>query len=101
MHTDVSMLVTNRSKKSIPIHKKANKISGPSFDRGDYVLVRPAVDRGHKLQYMSVFPLRVEQLHNPLVYSVAIFNGTNLQRVHAARLIRCNQNFKAPKFQTE
>lgn len=54
------------------------------------MLVRRAVYRGHKLQYKRIGPLRIEQVHSPLVYSVAKFNGTDQQRVHATRLIRYN-----------
>lgn len=88
LHKDVAAKVSNRRKKAISAHNKSTNIIEPKFEIGDFVLVRRAVDRGHKLQYKWFGPLRVEQVHSPLVYSVAKFNGTDLQRVHATRLIR-------------
>ena len=75
LHKDVSEKVSRRRRKAIAAHNKATNIVEPRFEICDFVLVRRAVDRGHKLQYKWVGPLRIEQVHSPLVYTVAKFNG--------------------------
>ena len=51
MHKAVDTRVSNRRKKSIASHNKATNIIEPKFEIGDIVLVRRAVDRGHKLLF--------------------------------------------------
>lgn len=88
MHKDVSEKVTNRRKKAVATHNKATNIVEPKFELGDIVLVRRAVDRGHKLQFKWYGPLRIDKVYSSLVYGVCKFDGSHSQRVHATRLIR-------------
>lgn len=77
MHKDVAKKIRHRRKKAIAAHNKATNIVEPRFEIGDHVLIRRARERGHKLQYIWFAPLRIEQVHSPLVYSVAKLNGTD------------------------
>lgn len=88
MHKAVSEKISARRRKSIASHNKATNISEPHFEIGDIVILRRAVDRGHKLLNKWRGPMRVEKIHSPLVYSVSHFDGSGSIRVHATRLIR-------------
>lgn len=49
MHKDVELHVSDTRKTAIDAHNRATNIVPPSFSVGDFVLVRRATDRGHKL----------------------------------------------------
>lgn len=87
IHKDVSEKVSHRRKTGIASHKKSTNVVEPRFEVGDFVLVRRAFDRGHKLQYKWFGLLHIDQVHSPLFYSVAKFIGTDSQRVHVTCLI--------------
>lgn len=84
---NVIIKVNARCKKAVAPHNKSTKIVEPNFKAGDFALVRRAVNRGHELQYKWIGPSYIKEVHSPLVYSVAKFNGTESQRVHATRFI--------------
>jgi len=88
IHKDVQDLVTKRRAQAIDKHNKATNIVSPSFQVGDFVLVRRATDRGHKLRFKWFGPCRVIALHGPLVYSITSLSDSKTERVHAARLIK-------------
>lgn len=88
MHKDVSVRVENNRKKSLAAHNKATNIVEPKFYVGDLVLYcRPGPSR-HKLSFRWRGPMRITQIHGPVVYSIVDLHGNNPSRVHATRLIR-------------
>lgn len=100
MYKDVAANVSHRRKKAVAAHNKAINIVGLRFEIRNHVLARRAADRKHKLQYKWFDPPCNEQAHSPFVYSVAKFNSTEQQRVHATRVIRYYpklQSSKKPK----
>jgi len=52
-----------RRESAISAHNKATNIIHPSFEVGDFVLVRRANDRGHKLRFRWYGPCRVTAVH--------------------------------------
>lgn len=88
MHKDVERLVTIRRERAIANHNKATNILTASFVVGDYVLVRRARDRGHKLRFMWFGPCQVTGVLSPLVYDIKSFATGKTERVHCARLLK-------------
>ena len=88
IHKDVQHAVSLRRERAIAVHNKATNIISPSFTVGDFVLVRRAVDRGHKLQFRWFGPCCVTSVHGDLVYGVTSLRGGKTERVHCARLLR-------------
>lgn len=88
LHKDVHGLVTKRRDQAIAKHNTKTNIVSPSFSVGDFVLVRQASDRGHKLRFKWFGPCRVTAIHGPLVYSVTTLSDSKTDRVHAARLLK-------------
>ena len=67
MHKDVKGLVTKRRQQSIKAHNKKTNIQPVDFLNGDFVIVRTAGKRGHKLGFTWRGPIRVVNTINPLV----------------------------------
>lgn len=88
LYIDASEKVSNRRKKEIGAHSKATNVVEPRFEVIDFALVRRAVDRGHELLYKGFKTLRTEQVHSPLVYSIAKFSETASEKFYATRMIR-------------
>ena len=88
VHKDVQHAVSLRRERAIAAHNKATNIISPFFTVGDFVLVRRAVDRGHKLQFRRSGPSRVTSVHGDLVYGVTSLRGGKIERGHCARLLK-------------
>ena len=88
VHKDVERSVSLRRERAIASHNKATNIVTPSFAIGDFVLVRRANDRGHKLRFRWYGPSRITAVHSPLVYGITSLQGGKVDRVHCARLIK-------------
>jgi len=88
MHKAVDISVSRRREKAIAAHNKATNIVTPSFEVGDFVLVRRANDNGHKLRFRWFGPWRITAVHGALVYSVSPLSGDKTERVHCARLLK-------------
>lgn len=87
VHKDVTRSVTDRREKSIHAHNWATNIVAPSFSVGDFVLVRRANDRGHKLRFRWYGPYRITTVHSPLVYTVKSLQGDK-EPVNCVRLLK-------------
>lgn len=88
IHKDVERSVSLRRDSAITAHNKATNIIQPQFTTGEFVLVRRATDRGHKLQFRWFGPCRITAVHSPVVYGVSPLRGGKTDKVHCARLIR-------------
>ena len=87
MHKETSNRVTTARQKQIQAHNKQTNIIQPNFSLGDFVLVRRAQDKGHKLNFRWFGPRRIVHVYSDLVYDVAKLNGSDVEQVHCARLI--------------
>ena len=58
-----------------------------SFNLGDFVIVRRATDKGHKLQIKWTGPAVITAVHGKLVYGVTPLTNDKEERVHSARLL--------------
>lgn len=92
MHKDVQKRVSKHREQSIRKRDTATNILAPSFAIGDFILVRRAVDNGHKLRFRWFGPCRISAVHNALVYSMTTLSNLRTERVHAARLIKYNDS---------
>lgn len=88
MHKYVERSVSLRRERAIAAHNKATNIVAPSLVVGDFVLVRRANDRGHKLRFRWFGPCQVTAICSPLVYGITPLQGGKTERVHCARLIK-------------
>lgn len=88
MHKEVAISVGNRRERAIEAHNKATNIITPSLHVGDFVLVRRANDRGHKLRFRWFGPCAVSKVFSAHVYGITPLRGGNEERVHCARLIK-------------
>lgn len=88
MHKDTTDAISASRDRAIEAHNKATNIIAPSFAIGDFVLVRRAVDRGHKLKFRWFGPCRITPVHGSLVYGVTPLQGGKSARVHCARLLK-------------
>lgn len=87
MHKETAERLTLALKKQIDAHNKRTNIITPFFCVGDFVLVRRAQDKGHKLNFRWQGPRRIVKVHSDLVYDVAKLNGGEIEKVHCARLL--------------
>ena len=78
---------TREEKRAIEEHNSRKGVQPVKFGRGYFVLVRRAVDRGHKLNYRWVGPRRVLSELSPLVFEVEDLVSVQTEHVHARRLI--------------
>lgn len=101
MHKEVQASVSTRRDKAVEKHNRATNIVTPSFSIGDFVLVRQATDRGHKLRFKWFGPCRITAVHGPLVYGVTSLSTRGTQRVHAARLIKYNDSLNGAEVPQE
>ena len=98
MHKDVGKRVANARKKQIAHHNKKTNIISHQFNIGDFVLIRTAQDRSHKLSFRWRGPQRISRIIGDAVYEVEnLFNG-EVDTVHASRIIlyRDDLNGKQP-----
>lgn len=87
MHKEVSGTVRNRRKVAIATHNEATHIVESKLSVGDFILIRRATDRGHKLSFEWISPMLFDAAHSELVYTVSRFDGSNPQQIHATRMI--------------
>lgn len=99
MHKNVEILTNARRERSIRKHIKATNIITPSFAVGDFVLVRSASNRAHKLSFKWQVPIRVTGVHGQLVYGVTSLSLVERRNVYIA--LGCSSTtirFWAPKY---
>ena len=87
MHKETAARVTKARRKQIEAHNRRTNIIQPNFEVGDFVLVRRAQDKGHKLNFRWLGPRRVVKVYSDLVYDVAKRNGGGIEHVHCARML--------------
>ena len=87
MHRDVTERVTARRKRAIEDHNRHTGVQPVNFSRGDFVLLRRAVDSGQKLNYRWVGPRRVFSETSPLVFEIEDINSGDVEKAHARRLM--------------
>lgn len=78
MHKDVHSLVNKLREQAITKHNVKTNLVAPSFSVGDFVPVRKATDRGHKLRFKWFGPCRVTAVHGLLVYSITTLSDDAL-----------------------
>ncbi len=88
IHKDVQHAVSLRRERAIAAHNKATNIIAPSFAVGDFVLVRRATDRGHKLRFRWFGSCRITSVHGQLVYGITPLRGGKTDRIHCAWLLK-------------
>lgn len=87
MHKYGAQFVSLRRELAIETHNKATNIVSPSFPVGEFVLVRRANDRGHKLRFKWLGPCQVIAAHGNLVYGIVPIQDGKTEQAHCARLI--------------
>ena len=86
MHRDVEQRVTSARKKAIERHKQRTNVQAFGFQTGDFVLVRKAQKKGHKLSFLWKDPRLVLEETSHCVYEVKnLVSGKN-ETVQARRL---------------
>lgn len=87
MHKDTAARVTKARRKHIETHNRLTNIIQPSFEVGEFVLVRRAQGKGHELNSRWLEPRQVVKVYRDLVYDVAKLNGGGIEHVHCARML--------------
>lgn len=98
MHKDVENGVNARRARPIRNHNKATNIVTPTFSVGDFVLVRRATDRGHKLNFKWIGTCRITSVHGQLIYGsqlyqVTIINAFIAPDSYATTITSCKRTF--------
>lgn len=91
MRRGVRLCSNNDREGQVPIHNKRTKVRVANFVIGDFVLVRRAADKGHKLQFKWLVPGIIVAVKAELVYEVVNIFTVKLEVVHARRL----QNYRS------
>lgn len=86
MHKDTAEKVTKARQKQINTHNKRTNIIEPSFHVGDFVVVRRAQGKGHKLNFRWTGPRRIIKVYSDLIYDVEKITDRSVEKVHCARL---------------
>lgn len=88
IHKQVTESVSSRRERAIELHNKATHIINPVLHVGDFVLVRRANDRGHKLRFRWFGPCAIAKVFSSHVYGVTPLVGGKMERVNCARLMK-------------
>lgn len=70
IHKEVSGLVSDSLKKATDKHNKKTNVQKDNFRVGDFVLVRRAHKKGHKLQFMWRGSRKILSVKSEWVYEV-------------------------------
>lgn len=92
MHRDVGERVTSERSRVIAKHNLKTNIQPINFTIGDFVLVRRAQDKGHKLSFKWLGPRRIKECKSPLVFVVENLLTGKQETVHARRLLLYRSN---------
>ena len=88
MHKEVSSMVSSSRKKGILRHNNKTNVSEANIELGDFVLVRRAQKKGHKLRFVWTGPRRVVKALSRLVFEVESLANKKLETVHSRRLMK-------------
>lgn len=86
MHKTLSERMRANRERHIRSHNKRTNIVEPSFNIGDFVLVRKAQNKGHKLSFRWQGPKRITKVVNNLVYEVTSLISNQAETVHVTRI---------------
>lgn len=84
LYKDVQRSAYFRRERAIAAYNKATNIVVPSFDAGDFFLVRRSNDRGHKLRLKWFGPCHVTAAYSSLVYGITTLQGGSTELVQCA-----------------
>lgn len=87
MHKEVVGLSSASRKKAVESHNDKTHVQVANFHVGDFVLVRRAQPKGHKLQFVWRGPRRIKEVKSEWVYVIEDVLRSRLETVHAARLL--------------
>ena len=87
MHKNVGERIIRNREKSVLRHNAKTNVINPSFHVGDFVLVRRAQDKGHKLSFLWQGPVRICGVHSPVVFEVENLLNQKKEFIHSKRLI--------------
>ncbi len=68
------------------MHRQRTNIVPINFEKGDFVLVRRAYKKGHKLSFKCVGPPRIVAVKSKLIYDVVDLVSGKQKTIHASRL---------------
>lgn len=86
MHRDIKYRVELSRKRQVSAHNRKTKLQPINFQVGDFVLVRRAAKKGHKLKFLWIGPRRVTAVKSDLVFEVEDLLHAKREVVHARRL---------------
>ena len=86
MLRDVKQHSESSRKRKGEEHNRKSNAKPVNLHAGDFVLVRRAVSKGHKLQFIWAGRLRIVSVKLDLVYEVEDFLDSKRATVHARRL---------------
>ena len=97
MHRDVKQRAESSKKRKVEEHNRKTNVKPVNFHAGDFVLVRAAVSKGHKLQFIWTGPRRIVSVTSDLVYEVEDLLDSKRATVHARipQLYRADMEGKA------
>jgi len=87
MHKQVAKNILKNRARQIRFHNQKTNIVVHNFSVGDFVLVRRAQDKGHKLSYRWMGPRRITRVISEMVYDVSSMVDDVTEQIHAARLL--------------
>lgn len=88
MHREVLELSSRRRQNSVSRHNAMTNVRTTRFEIRDFVLVRRAHDKGHKLKFMWCGPRRIVNVKSAWVYVVQNILSSKQETVHARRLMK-------------
>lgn len=87
IHRNVAERSAASRKRQVTAHNRKTNIQPVNFHVGDFVLVRRATNKGHKLQFKWIGPRRIIRVNSDLVFEVEDLITQKRETVHARRLI--------------
>ncbi len=87
MHKDISEKVTRERARHMKAHNHKCGVLPVNFQEGDFVLVRRAQRKGHKLSFAWRCPRRIVAVKSRLVFEVEDLIKKKREVVHALRLL--------------
>ncbi len=86
IHKAKSDCVTKRRIEEIKRHNQRTNIVPVNFEKGDFVLVRRAHKKGHKLSFKLVGPRRIVAVKSNWIYDVVDLVSGKQETIHASLL---------------
>ena len=93
MHKQIRDRSDHSRKRQIEAHNKKTRVQPVNFQKRDFVLVRRAQNKGHKLKFLWTGPRKVIAVRSDLVFEVENLADGRCETVHARRLILYRADF--------